>query len=185
LANWLNDPPMPAKNARWLNALPLAAKNYLEELLTDAQAVFRTVATYKNFHELMIAHKDGKLESGFWKIHQRLNEKLARFIHAPHIDLHQFYDGDRVSWSLATDESPMAFLAVQVRWVLQLIDQGAIQNIRRCQQCTKWYFARFSHQEFCSNSCRGKHFAKTDDFKQKRRDYMRGYYRRKKSENFK
>lgn len=167
---------------KWLNDPPVAAQNFLEELLADAQAVFRCLADYKNLHELMVARKDGKLAAGFWECHQRLNEELAKFTHTPQIDLHEFYDGNRVSWTLVAEVSPIALLSQQVKCVVQLIAQGAILNIRRCQECAKWYFARFSHQEFCTASCRGKHFGKTEDFKQKRRDYMRDYYRRKKLE---
>ncbi len=177
--NWLNEPP----SGKWLYDTPLSAKNFLEELLVDVQTVHRCLANYGNMQELRAADKDGKLETGFWETYGRLNEKLATFIHAPQMDVDEFYDGNRICWRLKTEEAPMALVARQVRCVLQLIAQGAIMNVRRCQECTKWYFARFSHQEFCSGSCRGKHFAKTEDFKQKRRDYMRRYYRRKKSKN--
>jgi len=99
------------------------------------------------------------------------------FIHAPQIDLHELPDGERVSWTLVTEESPILLLSAQVIWVLQLIEQGAILKIRRCQQCTSWFFAQFSHRTFCQTSCRIKHFAGSDEFKEYRRKYMRKYYK--------
>jgi len=182
--NFLNNPP----SGNWLHDIAVAAKPSLEELLADAQVVFRCLADYRSTHELSAADKDGKLTAEFWKCRERLNKKLAKLIRAPQVDLEEVFDGTRISWVSMikdTEEPTTALLSQQIQWVVQLIAQGAILNVRRCQECTKWYFARFSHQEFCSSSCRGKHFAKTEDFRQKRRDYMRDYYRRKKSENFK
>ncbi len=70
---------------------------------------------------------------------------------------------------------------LQFRWVLQLIEQGATLKIRKCKQCSSWFFARFPPQEFCKTSCRVKHFTGTEEFKKKRRDYMRDYYSLQKS----
>ncbi len=69
----------------------------------------------------------------------------------------------------------LALPTVQLRFVLQLIEQGAILKIRRCQQCSAWFFARFSHQDYCTTSCRIKHLTGTEKFKEKRRKYMRYY----------
>jgi hypothetical protein len=74
---------------------------------------------------------------------------------------------------------------VQVRCVVQLIGQGTILRIRRCKQCTSWFFAHFSHQEFCKTSCRIKHFAGTEEFKEKRRKYMRKYHKLQTKKNVK
>lgn len=171
LVKWLNDPNINPK--------------FVEDLLADAQTVFRWTAEYGSVRELNVARKQKKLPPAFWDSHQRLNQTLATFTHAPHIDLHEFPDGERVSWMLVTDDFPVAILGVQIRWVLQLIDRGAILKICRCKQCTKWFFAGFSHKAFCTDSCRIEHLTTSEKFKEKRRKYMSNYNSLQKSRNVK
>jgi hypothetical protein len=168
----------------WLNSPPVGPK-FVEELLLKAQFVFRWITKYESLHELNVARKKGELPTEFWDSHQELNETLAKFTYAPQIDLHEFPDGERVSWFLVTEDSLMGLLSVQVRCVVQLIGQGTILRIRRCKQCTSWFFAHFSHQEFCKTSCRIKHFAGTEEFKEKRRKYMRKYHKLQTKKNVK
>jgi hypothetical protein len=164
----------------WLNSPPVGPK-FVEELLLKAQFVFRWIAKYESLHELNVARKQGELPPDFWDSHQELNETLAKFTYALHIDLHEFPDGERVSWLLVTEDSLMGLLSVQVRCVVQVIGEGTILKIRRCKQCTSWFYAHFSNQEFCKTSCRTKHSAKSEKFKEKRRKYMRKYYKLQKS----
>jgi hypothetical protein len=165
---------------KWLNGPDLSPK-FLEDLLQDAQVVFRGLAEYGSLHELKVAGKQNKLPPAFWECHARLNERLATFTYVPEIDLHEFSDGERVSWTLVSDDAPSR----EVRWVLQLIEQGAILRIRRCQQCAKWFFAHFAHQAFCTTPCRLDHQAGTEKFKKKRREYMRKYNYNQKHKNVK
>jgi hypothetical protein len=168
----------------WLNA-PLVGPKFVEALLLKAQLVFRWIAKYESLHELNVAQRKGKLPAEFWDSHAELNETLARFTYAPHIDLHELPDGERVSWSLVTEDHLLGLLSVQVRCVVQLFGQGAILRIRRCRHCTLWFFAHFSSQEFCKAACRIKHFAGTDEFKERRRKYMRDRYWLLKTKNVK
>jgi hypothetical protein len=170
--------------AAWLNALQ-PNQPFVKRILADAQFVHRHAEKYGSLHGLMSAHKQKKLPPGFWTSHRRLNETLATFTHAPQIDLHEFYDAKRVSWTIVTEQSPIALLSVQIRCILRLINDEAILKIRKCEQCAKWYFARISNQNFCSSACRGKHFSRTEAFKKKRRKYMRDYYRLKKFHSLK
>ena len=165
--------------ARWLNQPDLNPK-LVEDFLQHAQIVFRWIAEYPSLHQLNVARKKKNLPLGFWDSYQKLNETLAEFTYAPQVDLQEFPDGERVSWTLLVGDQP-ALPPAQVKWVLKLIEQGAILRIRRCQQCTSCFFAHFSHQEFCKTSCRIKHFAGSEKFKEKRRTYMRDYYRLQRS----
>jgi hypothetical protein len=134
---------------------------------------------------LNVARRQQKLPPEFWDSYQKLNEVLATFAHAPQVDLHELEDGKRVSWTLITEDNRMVIPPAQVRWLVQLIEQGAILKIRRCKQCTSWFLAHVSHQAFCKTSCRIKHFAGTEEFKEKRRKYMRNYYKLQKTKNVK
>ncbi len=171
LVKLLNDPPLP--------------QTFLVELLAEAQLVYRGLADYTSLGEFRAALKAKKLPAGLLESYERLNEKLATFIHAPHIDWHEFYEGNRVSWTLANQEFPTAHLGKQIGWVLQLFAQGSILRVRRCEECTKWYFAHISNQKFCSDSCRGKNFSQSESAKEHRRKYMRDYYKIQRSKNVK
>jgi hypothetical protein len=41
--------------------------------------------------------------------------------------------------------------------------------------CSKWFFARFSHQKFCKTLCQQKHYWQSPEWKNRRRAYIRGY----------
>ena len=161
--------------AKWLNEADISQK-FIEELLADAQYVFRWVAEYGSLHALNVAKKKKNLPQEFWDAHQKLNETLATFICAPQVDL-DFLPDELLDWSVVAEEPPIARLSVQVRWVLALIEQRAILKVRRCKQCMAWFFARRSDQQFCKPWCQRKYFQSSEEFKAKRRKYMREYYK--------
>jgi hypothetical protein len=170
--------------AKWLNEPDLSPK-LVEELLMNAQFVYRWIAEYPTLHRLNVARKKKELPSEFWDSHQKLNESLADFAYAPQIDLHELPDGERVSWTLITEDNRIVIPTVQVGWLVLLIQQGAILKIRRCKHCKAWFFAHFLHQEFCKTPCRRKHLEGTEEFKEERRKYMRDYYKLQKTKNVK
>jgi hypothetical protein len=55
-----------------------------------------------------------------------------------------------------------------------------IRSIRRCRECSTWFFARAEHQQHCSNQCRQKFASHSEAFKQKRAEYMQDYRKREK-----
>jgi hypothetical protein len=61
--------------------------------------------------------------------------------------------------------------------VLSVAARGSLNRIRTCARCERWFFARVSHQNFCSDKCRLQHFAEKPEFKEKRRRYMAEYRR--------
>ena len=66
-------------------------------------------------------------------------------------------------------------------WALtDLASKGRSNMVRQCG-CERWYFARRGDQKACSPKCRHKNYEQTDEFKLKRRDYMREYYALKNS----
>lgn len=65
-----------------------------------------------------------------------------------------------------------------VELILKLTGIGELNRLRRCSHCNQWLYARFRHQNFCSMKCQQKHYTQTDEWKARRRAYMRNYYRR-------
>jgi len=59
--------------------------------------------------------------------------------------------------------------------ILELARAGWLNRLRRCQRCHNWLYAKFRHQTFCSTKCQQKHYAQSEEWKAKRREYMREY----------
>jgi hypothetical protein len=163
----------------WLNQ-PRFSKKFVEDLLEEAKVVFQYLEKYGDSRQFWAAAKGKEIPGRFWECYESLGEKLAKFTKEPSIDLSEVYEGNPITWT--TKEIPsVALFSSELGWILELIDQNAVGKIRRCQQCTKWYVARVSHQEFCGSLCRGKAHSQTEAFKERRREYMREYYRLQKS----
>lgn len=64
-----------------------------------------------------------------------------------------------------------------VEYILKLTGLGLVDRIRACGWCTTWFFARFSHQRFCKTECQQRAYAKTPEWRDHRRAYMRSYRR--------
>ena len=69
--------------------------------------------------------------------------------------------------------------------IVELAHERLLSSVKKCLLCGKWLFATFSHQRFCSEKCRTYHNQSSPEFKQKRRKYMREYYRLQRNGNTK
>jgi hypothetical protein len=58
--------------------------------------------------------------------------------------------------------------------------KGNISRFRRCDRCEKWFYAVTHHQRFCVEGCRKQYASRSDEYKRKRRSYMRDYRKREK-----
>jgi hypothetical protein len=65
--------------------------------------------------------------------------------------------------------------------LIELLRSGGIARVGACKHCHKLFFARFSHQEFCSQPCRTKDRQSTPEWKDYQRKKAREYYRLHKS----
>ena len=54
---------------------------------------------------------------------------------------------------------------------------GGLSLLRRCSECSHWFYANRPHQQFCGEPCRRRHTAQDPVFKEKRATYMREVYR--------
>jgi hypothetical protein len=62
--------------------------------------------------------------------------------------------------------------------ILKLTQIGHLDRLRHCAHCGNWLYAKFRHQTFCSMRCQQKHYAESEEFRARRRDYMRRRYHR-------
>jgi len=59
---------------------------------------------------------------------------------------------------------------------------GGLSRLRRCSECSQWFYAIRGHQQFCGVSCRRRHTAQDPVFKEKRATYMREVVRPREKE---
>jgi hypothetical protein len=52
-----------------------------------------------------------------------------------------------------------------------------VDYFRQCRDCKRWFFALAEHQSYCGDSCRKRYASQSEEFKEKRRLYMRTYRR--------
>ncbi len=65
--------------------------------------------------------------------------------------------------------------ATAVHAAVRLAEAGLIDRLQTCA-CGNWYFARFSHQRFCSPECRVTFWESSEERKEQKRKLARQYY---------
>jgi hypothetical protein len=63
-----------------------------------------------------------------------------------------------------------------VQKLIDIADNGQFSALTVCVACEKWFFRKFSHQRFCSESCRMGNYRQSDSWKAYKRDKAREYY---------
>jgi hypothetical protein len=56
--------------------------------------------------------------------------------------------------------------------IIDLAREGLLCKLRRCH-CRDWFFANFIHQKFCCTRCQQEYYRSSEDYKAKRRTYMK------------
>ncbi len=65
--------------------------------------------------------------------------------------------------------------ATAVHAIVRLVEAGLFDRLKTCA-CGEWYFARFSHQRFCSPECRVTFWESSEERKEQKRKLARQYY---------
>lgn len=87
----------------------------------------------------------------------------------------------RLRWArrmTAADKSALhrAQEAQVVRHLVELVRVGLIHRIKQCP-CSRWFFAKFTHAQFCSTTCQQKFYHANEEWKERRKKQRREYYR--------
>src|SRR6202158_2968542 len=102
-----------------------------------------------------------------------LNKLAKRYWWHPLI-MHQGYEMDTLSIA-ECDATEWRSWETRAVWWLCAKDGKWIDFFRQCGDCRRWFFAVAEHQSYCGSACRQRHASCSDEFKQRRRLYMRGY----------
>ena len=120
----------------------------------------------------------------------RVNQRLTRYRTSPMLwPANKRGSGLVPFWSFK--ESPSTkrkaeFLECEAaRNLIQLADMGLLGSLRQCECDHKrnrgqWFFARISHQKFCSEECRIRYNQTTPQARAYRAQKSREYYKREK-----
>jgi predicted RNA-binding Zn ribbon-like protein len=110
-----------------------------------------------------------------------INSLLRRYAAVPTMDL----DRPRNSWKMSPIPKGKKISAAELDaffGVMDLFAEELLHRLRVCDKpgCAKVFFARFDHQKFHSLKCQQDVFQGDPKSREKRRRYMRRYYRAEK-----
>lgn len=178
LVYWLNKTPGTPKNARVARITQLLQAQRAVSKLPGAQ----TDAERQRFLKLMTSTSASRSKSasrsGF-----ELEDLLGRYWVSPRV---YFREGQPVMIYHTTNLNGEAKYRIEpdeiaaAMAVLQLALRDELDRIRKCS-CGKFYLARRLDQLYCCTKCRVREHQSSEEFRAKRRVYLRNLYRLKKS----
>jgi hypothetical protein len=80
--------------------------------------------------------------------------------------------GSKVDFIWNTSRKPAADAVLQI---VLLGREGLLWRVRQCPGCQRWFFARFSHQNYCGMRCQQGHYKRSPEWREHRRKYMQKY----------
>lgn len=105
-----------------------------------------------------------------------INKRLARYRFWPYM-LGVYQARWAMAWSQKRPAKKYKMGEAQaLEIILNLARAAHLNRLRTCTRCQRWLYAKFRHQAFCSTKCRQMQYTRTEEFKAKRRLYMRRYY---------
>jgi hypothetical protein len=166
-------------------------QNRVSELLSELRELWEIMAGLR-FHrygnaDIYFAHIDRHPRGH--QLRQSLIRKLARYEIALSIGIpYKRRDGIArmdAGWPVLERIPFQKYdkgLAISEKYAVQLLlrlaDQGALDSIKKCI-CGVWFIAERRNHQSCSDKCRHKRYEQGESAKEKRRKYMRNYYRLK------
>jgi hypothetical protein len=112
-----------------------------------------------------------------------VNKQLCLYRWSPGISTPHFEQmfGEHPQWNERSEAEYQEKVAIQC--LLDELCEGRINRFRVCRQCNRWFYAVAHHQISCSEACRKKHAATSEDFKAKRQEYMKKYRKQELARN--
>jgi hypothetical protein len=165
-------PPTPeAQRVESILELLVAANTFLSEWqnATSSEAGPGFLAAYC---------RKANAEQAYHETLARLEEALKPYQWRSAIsgDIDGFHE--KLEWSESIPHGPAHWEHAILRVLLDRINYpGELSRIRRCSDCQNWFYAATSHQRFCGEACRRRYTARSPQFKEKRRRYMKQVYR--------
>lgn len=157
-----------------------------ERIVANARSRFLQLLADMKMLLGMIGPKwDGTLTDEISDQFQKVNEKLSKYpgitIFYPtkandiqRDDGRSWETGEAVWGARPVPESQAVYAAIK------LAEQNLLDRLKVCE-CGNWYFARFSHQKFCTSQCRVEFAESSEVRKEQKRERARQNYLYKKA----
>jgi hypothetical protein len=170
VTRWLNCEDDP--EGRDLGKNTKFSRNRVHDLIDNIREVFDAIKSAP--HRDLLAFPPRRLSALMNELNARIHEYPTACIFMLECSRTGFFGKGYVAGERPGGES----LAAQS--VVELTNKGLLDRLKECD-CGRWFFSRFSHQNFCSDRCRKKRHETSEQFRASRREYMRRYYRLKAS----
>jgi hypothetical protein len=108
---------------------------------------------------------------------RKVNALLRRYTRSPTIVVgHRYRMSELAHWKLPKrHEVYEEWEHFGLEMILEATRDGALSRYRQCDQCERWFYAATPRQRFCKDSCRKRYASKSEEYRAKRRVYMRHY----------
>jgi hypothetical protein len=82
-------------------------------------------------------------------------------------------------YSSLRDDAKAAAVNSRLEQFLWLDEEGVFDQFRRCAlpECAKYFYSLRPEGIYCSGRCQRTHYKRSDEYKEKNREYQRNYYR--------
>ncbi len=154
--------------------------NLIAETIQEKRAKTRYQALFAHIRTLLELLKSRAVNADeVTDVSITINKSLAKYPLCPVIvtepakSVRGFSIGDAFYGGKSATE------AFAVHSLLSVVSHNLFDRIQLCQ-CSKWYFAKFFHQRFCSPGCRVRFWETSEERKQQKRERARENYQYKK-----
>lgn len=138
-----------------------------EDLSRQMRAQKWTQSSYE-FQELWKSSTERKHNA----LLSRTNRLLQRYRSAPVLQRPFFevdeFTGLRFYWELDRGGKWHNWENAAVQLILNVIERREFHRLRRCRNCSKWFYGQTNHQIHCSDNCRKQFATKDPRFKERR-----------------
>jgi len=158
------------------------AEKLLWEDLSNGMHRLRWTGSTQEFQDLERIPAERKYDALLGRINHLLQRyRSAPVLQPPFFDVDEF-TGLRFYWELDRGGKWKNWENEAVRLILNVINRKEFHRLRRCRNCSKWFYGRTDHQVHCSDNCRKQFAAKDPRFKERRRLYMAKHRKAEKEE---
>ena len=154
----------------------------------DTQALGLFVKQLQQLQDLLASYEVPDKPDAVSKLRRSINRFFDRY------DAKPVYEGDWTSplmnWMVqwvcrGPSDKQRTYELIHVLNAAELARAGRISAVKECEHCHKWLFARFSHQRFCSDSCKENFHRFNEADKKRRREWAKNNYWLHKHKNIK
>jgi hypothetical protein len=147
--------------AYWLNEPATPERERISELWMRIQSMVKEAGPDPNAPSQMRAV-------------EHVNQIFERYVSRPGVLMFSNAIGWAIGYSPVAEMNQLEWQAA--RCVIHLAEHSLLDRIRRCEHCSRWFYARVSHKCYCSTKCQQDHFRANPKFKAKRKKYALKYY---------